>query len=220
MWGGALYLATRSGSPAEISRRQAFALTTFAWIFVSAAGALPFLFYGNALSLPDAVFESISGLTTTGSTVIAGLEQQPPGILLWRHLLQWIGGVGIILMAIIMLPFLGVGGMQLFETESSERSGRIVPRARQFVVYISLIYSGLTLICAITYYAMGMSAFDAMGHAMSTLSTGGFSTHDASFGYFESAHRAMGGTLFMAGGGDSLRGLYPLCAGPAWGPVQ
>ncbi|WP_281301309.1 MULTISPECIES: TrkH family potassium uptake protein [unclassified Iodidimonas] len=199
--GGGLYLATRSGSPAEISRRQAFALTTFAWLFVSAAGALPFLFYGNALSLPDAVFESISGLTTTGSTVISGLEQQPPGILLWRQLMQWIGGVGIILMAIIMLPFLGVGGMQLFETESSERSGRIVPRARQFVAYISLIYSGLTLACAIIYYLLGMSAFDALGHAMSTVSTGGFSTHDASFGYFQSPSLQWTGTLFMIAGG-------------------
>ncbi|GER08006.1 hypothetical protein JCM17843_23160 [Kordiimonadales bacterium JCM 17843] len=108
--GGALYLATRTDVPTELSRRQAFALTTGAWLSVSLVGALPFVFYGGSMSWADAIFESVSGITTTGATVISGLEAQPPGILLWRHVLQWIGGVGVILMAIIMLPFLGVGG--------------------------------------------------------------------------------------------------------------
>lgn len=198
--GGSLYLATQAGEPAELSRRQAFALTTSAWVSVSLVGALPFLFYGDALPVTDAVFESVSGITTTGATVISGLEQQPPGILLWRHLLQWIGGIGIILMAIIMLPFLGVGGMQLFETESSERSGRIVPRARQFVVYISAVYSGLTLISMLVYMLLGMEAFDALCHAMSSIATAGFSTHDASFGYFTSPALQWAGTFSMLAG--------------------
>ncbi|GEQ98075.1 Trk system potassium uptake protein [Iodidimonas gelatinilytica] len=199
--GGALYLATRTDKPTELSRRQAFALTTGAWVSVSFVGALPFVFYGGSMSWADAIFESVSGITTTGATVISGLEAQPPGILLWRHVLQWIGGVGVILMAIIMLPFLGVGGMQLFETENSERSGRIVPRARQFVVYISAIYSALTIVCMAVYMVLGMGAFDALCHAMSTIATGGFSTHDASFGYFESAPLQWAGTFFMVAGG-------------------
>lgn len=198
--GGSLYLATRTGKAEELSRRQAFALTTFAWVSVALVGSLPFLLYGEALPLTDAIFESVSGVTTTGATVMSGLETQPTGILLWRHLLQWIGGVGIILMAIIMLPFLGVGGMQLFETESSERSGRIVPRARQFVVYISVIYSGLTFVSMMVYMILGMDAFDALCHAMSSIATAGFSTHDASFGYFESPALQWAGTVFMMAG--------------------
>lgn len=199
--GGSLLLATRTGRTIELSRRQAFALTTSAWISVSLVGALPFLFYGGKLDLADAMFEAISGLTTTGSTVISGLEAQPPGILLWRSMTQWIGGVGIILMAIIMLPFLGVGGMQLFETESSERSGRIVPRARQFVAYISMIYTGLTALCFLLYWALGMTPFDAFNHAMTSISTGGYSTHDASFGYFEEPALHWTATVFMMAGG-------------------
>lgn len=198
--GGSLYLATRSGKTEELSRRQAFALTTFAWVSVSLAGSLPFLIYGDSLALTDAIFESVSGITTTGATVMSGLDTQPVGILFWRHLLQWIGGIGIILMAIIMLPFLGVGGMQLFETESSERSGRIVPRARQFVVYISVIYSGLTFIAMMVYLVLGMGAFDALCHAMSSIATAGFSTHDASFGYFESPALQWAGAFFMLAG--------------------
>jgi len=131
--GGALYLATRTGEPVELSRRQAFLLTTSAWGLVSLVSTLPLIFYSGNLSLADAFFETVSGITTTGSTVLTGLETLPPGILLWRSMLQWVGAVGIILMAIVMLPFLGVGGMALFETESSEQSGRIVPRSRQFV---------------------------------------------------------------------------------------
>lgn len=198
--GGSLYLATLGDRAEELSRRQVLALTAFAWLSVSLAGAIPFLIYDDALPLADAIFESVSGITTTGATIMSDLDNQPVGILLWRHLLQWVGGVGIILMAIIMLPFLGVGGMQLFETESSERSGRIVPRARQFVVYISVIYSGLTFLAMVVYLMLGMGAFDALCHAMSSIATAGFSTHDASFGYFESPALQWAGVVFMLAG--------------------
>jgi len=204
--GGSLALATRSNEPVELSRQQAFLLTTSAWVMVSAAGALPLLSTGTEIGFSDAVFESISGITTTGATVLTGLESQPPGILLWRSLLQWIGGIGIIVMAIVMLPFLGVGGMQLFETESSERSGRIVPRARQFVVYIGSIYGALTAICFVFYWSFGMSAFDAINHAMTSIATGGYSTHDASFAFFEEAGLQWTAVVFM------LMGAIPFVA--------
>jgi len=195
--GGSLVLATRASGPVELSRQQAFLLTTSAWLMVSAVGALPLLFTGAELGFVDAVFESISGITTTGATVLTDLESQPPGILLWRSLLQWIGGIGIIVMAIVMLPFLGVGGMQLFETESSERSGRILPRARQFVAYIGAIYAALTFLCFILYWSFGMSAFDALNHAMTSIATGGYSTHDASFAFFDAPALHWTAVVFM-----------------------
>ena len=199
--GGSLVLATRSDKAVEITRRQAFALTASAWVAISIVGAIPLLSYGGHLGFADAVFETVSGLTTTGATVLYGLDQHPPGILLWRSLLQWMGGVGIIVMAIVMLPFLGVGGMQLFETESSERSTRIVPRARQFVTYIGGIYGALTFACFVLYWSLGMTPFDAWNHAMTTISTGGFSTHDASFAYFDRSALQWAAVLFMMAGG-------------------
>lgn len=200
-FGGSILLATRSGEPLELSRRQAFLLTGMAWLTVSLAASIPLLTYGGEVDIADAVFETVSGITTTGATILVGLDTLPPGILLWRAILQWIGGIGIIVMAIVMLPFLGVGGMQLFETESSERSGRIVPRIRQLVGYIVTIYSGLTLIAFIVYAALGMTAFDALCHAMTSIATGGFSTHDASFGHFSQPALHWAGALFMLMGG-------------------
>lgn len=200
-FGGAMVLACRTGKAPFLTRRQAFLLTTVAWVLLSGAASLPLLFYGGGLSISDAVFETVSGVTTTGSTVLTHLENQPPGILFWRALLQWVGGVGIIVMAMIMLPFLGVGGMQLFQTESSERSERVTPRARQLVGYIVSIYGLLTFACTALYLAFGMSPFDAVTHAMTTLSTGGYSTHDASFGYFADPALQWTAVAFMAAGG-------------------
>ena len=179
-----LVLISQWGEAKPISRREGFLLTTASWLFMSVFAAIPFLFLGEGMSPVDAWFEAVSGLTTTGSTVITGLDTLPPGILLWRSIIQWIGGIGIIVMAIIMLPFLRVGGMQLFQTESSDRSGKIVPRAGQLVGYIGLTYGGLTLICLVAYIVAGMSLFDAANHAMTTVATGGFSTHDLSFNSF------------------------------------
>ena len=197
--GGSLVLANR-GDHVRLDLPQGFMLTTLAWIAVSSVGALPFVFAQNALSIADAFFESTSGFTTTGSTVITGLDEYPPGLLLWRSLTQWMGGLGIVVMAIMILPFLRVGGMQLFRTESSERSDKIFPRAVQMGRWIGSTYLLLTLLCAISLKVAGMSWFDACNHAMTTLATGGFSTKDASIGYYDSPTIEWIEVLFMTSG--------------------
>jgi trk system potassium uptake protein len=196
--GGLAVLATHEPHRFQLDIRQAFLLTALAWSIVPAFAALPFT--GLGYSYTDAYFEAMSGLTTTGSTVFAGLDALPPGILLWRSLLQWVGGIGIIVMAIVLLPFLRIGGMQLFRTESSEQSDKIVPRAFHMVAGIGAIYVGLTILCAILYGIVEMSPFDAVNHAMATLATGGYSTHDASFGHFVRPATHWLGTLFMLAG--------------------
>ncbi|MGE4219047.1 MAG: TrkH family potassium uptake protein [Alphaproteobacteria bacterium] len=196
-----LVLTTHSRNLARFNLRQSFVLTSAAWAMLSAFSALPFLFLEQELNYADAFFEAISGLTTTGATVLNGLDGLPPGMLLWRSLLHWVGGIGIVFMAIIMLPFLRVGGMQLFQTESStDRKERVVPRPVQLVALIGLIYMALTLLCIAGYWAAGMTLFDALCHAMTTVSTGGFSTHDASFGYFQNPVIEWTAVLFMAAG--------------------
>ena len=184
--GGGLALANRTG-PVALGTRQMFVLTTVSWLAIAAFGAMPFLLSELQLSYTDAFFEAMSGITTTGSTVITGLDGAPPGILLWRALLQWLGGIGIIVMAVAILPLLQVGGMQLFRMESSDRSEKTFPRVAQIAAGISLIYLALTAVCAGSLWAAGMSGFDAIAHAMTTIATGGFSTRDASVGYFASA---------------------------------
>lgn len=184
--GIALILSTRS-STRHINLRQAFVLTALCWLVIPTFGALPFVFSGLNMHYPDAFFEAMSGVTTTGSTVIVGLDQAAPGILLWRALLQWLGGIGIIAMAITVLPLLQVGGMQLFRMESSDKSEKAMPRTAQIAGWTGVIYLGLTLLCATLYWTAGMSGFDAVAHAMTTIATGGFSTHDTSFGFFGSA---------------------------------
>ncbi len=184
--GVALTLSTRSATR-RINLRQAFVLTALCWLVIPTFGALPFTFSALNMHYPDAFFEAMSGVTTTGSTVIVGLDQAPPGILLWRALLQWLGGIGIIAMAITVLPLLGVGGMQLFRMESSDKSEKAMPRMAQVAGWTGVIYLCLTVLCASLYWAAGMSGFDAIAHAMTTIATGGFSTHDTSVGYFGSA---------------------------------
>jgi len=197
-FGGALILSNAGQGQVRLTLRQAFLMTSLSWVAISAFGAIPFL--GLGLDYTDALFESISGLTTTGSTILTGLDTLPPGILFWRALLNWIGGVGIILMAIIILPLLRIGGMQLFQTESSERSEKIIARPLQLARWIASVYLLLTFVCALLYRAAGMSGFDAICHAMSTLATAGYSTHDASFVYFNSNAVQWVGTLFMLAG--------------------
>ena len=195
-----LVLMTR-GNVRNISIRQAFVLTTVVWVVIPCFAALPLAFADLQLSYTDAFFEAMSGLTTTGSTVMLGLDFTPPGILLWRALLQWLGGIGIIAMAIAILPLLQVGGMQLFRMESSDTSDKVMPRTVQIVTYISVLYLALTFLCAVLYWFGGMSGFDAITHAMTTIATGGFSTHDASLGYFDSAAIEVTATVFMVIGG-------------------
>lgn len=201
--GGAFVLGTRAQSSGErtlLSVPQAFMLTTSAWLLIGLFGALPFYFSDLGLSMTDALFESVSGITTTGATILTSLDTAPPGLLLWRALLQWLGGIGIIVMAIAVLPMLQVGGMQLFRLESSDTSEKILPRATQIAAAIGWLYLAITFICFVFYWAAGMSPFDALAHALTTIATGGYSTHDASIGHFDSALIDGGATLFMVMG--------------------
>lgn len=190
-----MLLSTMQRKPLTLDLRQAFLVTIMGWMTVSILGALPML--GVQIGFVDAVFESVSGLTTTGATVLTGLDTLPPGLLLWRALLQWIGGVGIIAMATLILPMLRVGGMQLFKIESSDKSSEKVTNTLTTMWMLMLVYLGLTAACGVLYYTLGMTGFDAATHAMTTLSTGGFSTHDASFGYFDNLGLEWVATIFM-----------------------
>lgn len=194
--GGILVLSNR-GYSGRIDMRQAFLLTVSTWIVLPAFGALPFAFSEFELPYTDAFFEAMSGLTTTGATVIVGLDTAPPGILIWRALLQWLGGIGIIVMAVAVLPMLQIGGMQLFRLESSDNSDKIVPRVSEFIGAIAVLYLGLTALCAVALGLAGMTMFEAVAHAMTTIATGGFSTSDGSVGYFDNAAVDVIVTLFM-----------------------
>nr|WP_245404699.1 TrkH family potassium uptake protein [Ancylobacter gelatini] len=198
--GLSLWLAGRSGEVERLDVRQAFVLTTFSWVLLSAFAAIPFMWSDADLSLTDAYFEAMSGLTTTGATVISGLDQRPPGLLIWRAFLHWYGGIGIIVLAIAFLPMLQVGGMQLFHAESSDKAEKMLPRAAQMAKSILGTYLVLSLACAVTYLLCGMSVFDAVAYAMATISTGGFATHDASIGYFHSAAIEYAAVVFMVAG--------------------
>ena len=182
--GVAMALTNRAGVM-KLNLRQAFTLTTFSWLVMAFFAAVPFVYSELQLSFTDAFFEAMSGLTTTGSTVIKGLDSAPPGILIWRALLQWLGGIGIIVMAIAVLPMLKVGGMQLFRMESSDQSEKALPRAAQVATAIGVLYLFLSGLCAGAYWMAGMSGFEAIAHAMTTIATGGFSTADASIGHFD-----------------------------------
>jgi trk system potassium uptake protein TrkH len=179
-------LALTNHAPAiRLTVRQAFVLTTASWVVLTIFAALPLSFSELNLSYTDAFFEAMSGVTTTGSTVIIGLDTAPPGVLLWRSMLQWLGGIGIVVMAIGVMPMLKVGGMQLFRTESSEKSEKAMPRVTQIVTAIVVIYLVLSAIWVVLYWAAGMGVFDAVIHTMTTLATGGFSSYDNSVGHFD-----------------------------------
>jgi len=193
--GVALVLTTRSGWQG-FSLRQAFIMTNLAWLVIATFGALPLVFADLSLSFTDAFFESMSGITTTGATVIIGLDIAPPGILLWRAILQWLGGIGIIVMAVSILPILQVGGMQLFRVEAFD-TDKVLPRAAQIAGGISIVYVFLTGVAAIVLWALGMTGFEAIAHAMTSIATGGFSTTDGSVGHFNSASIDWAISLFM-----------------------
>lgn len=184
--GAAMVLSCRSES-IRFQVRHGFLMTTLAWIFLPAFAALPLWFSDLSLSYTDAYFEAMSGITTTGSTVISGLDLAPPGVLLWRSLLQWLGGIGIIIMALTVLPALRVGGMQMFKVEAFETSEKVLPRAASLASALTSIYVILTLLWTVMYWLAGMTLFEAFNHAMTTIATGGYSTSDQSFAKFNSA---------------------------------
>ena len=185
--GGILYLSNRDSTTEHLELRQAFLLTNSAWISIALFGSLPFLLSEIDMSFTDAIFESTSGITTTGATVINNLEATSHGILIWRALLQWLGGVGIIVMALAVLPMLSIGGMQLFKTESYETPDKVVPKAASFAAGISIVYITLTVVWALMLWVAGMPLFDSIAHAMTTLATGGYSTRSDSLAAFNSS---------------------------------
>ena len=177
------------GHRRELRVRDGFVIVVMFWVALCLCGAVPFVLSENPnLSVPDSVFESVSGLTTTGATVIQNIDDLPPSILFYRQQLQWLGGMGIIVLAVAILPMLGVGGMQLYraETPGPMKDDKLTPRITETAKALWYIYLGLTVACALAYWLAGMSLFDAIGHSFTTVAIGGFSTHDASMGYFDS----------------------------------
>ena len=208
-----------AGSKRELRLRDGFMVVVLFWVVLSLSGALPFmLIESKPMSIADAVFESVSGLTTTGATVMVGLDYLPESVALYRQLLQWLGGMGIIVLAVAILPMLGIGGMQLYraETPGPMKDSKLAPRIAETAKYLWYIYLGLTLACGLAYYAAGMEPFDALAHAFSTVAIGGFSTHDLSLGYFESPLIESVAIIFMAIAGINFALHYLVFAG-LWG---
>lgn len=197
---GLMCLLTFGGQKFTVNLRGAYLLTTTSWLAVSIVAALPFWFSETGISFTDSVFEAISGLTTTGSTVLTGLDRLPPGLLLWRGILQWIGGIGIIVMAVLALPFLHVGGMQLYQLESSDFSDKATARITETVMQIFAIYILLTGLSGSLYMIFGMTVFEAAVHAMTTVSTGGYSTTDQSMAGFSGNAIKWVAVVFMIAG--------------------
>ena len=184
---GVLFLLSNLDHDKKINLPQAFLLTALSWLSIAIFGSLPFIFSEIELSVTDAFFESMSGITTTGSTIITNLNETPKSILLWRGMLQWLGGIGIIVMAITLMPLMNIGGMQLFIISTSDTPEKILPRSKEIALRLILVYSGLTFICALFYKIFGMNFFDSIVHSMTTIATGGFSNYNESIGYFDSS---------------------------------
>ncbi|MCC7321991.1 MAG: TrkH family potassium uptake protein [Rubellimicrobium sp.] len=191
-------LATRGTGGEGLSLRQAYFLTFLIWTILPLFGSLPFMLGEPGLSMVDAYFESVSGLTTTGSTVITGLDHLPPGVNLWRGLVQWAGGLGIVFVAMIFLPFMRVGGMQFFRAENFDTMGKVLPRAADIAAGIAQVYLILTALALIAYAAAGMTPLDTVVNAMATVSTGGVSSSDASLGKYPGVAEYLGGVLMAA----------------------
>ena len=181
----------------KLNLQQAFLLTTLSWLSIALFGSLPFLLSNLNLSFVDSFFESMSGITTTGSTIITNLDAAPKSILIWRAILQWLGGIGVIVMAITILPLLNVGGMQLFRMESSDTTEKILPKTREVTLTISIIYITLTFVCGMAYQMAGMNIFDSIAHSMTTIATGGFSTYSKSIGHFQNARIEIISIIFI-----------------------
>ena len=215
-FGALLYVLSR-GDPPRTGQREAFLLTVLVWVVLPAIAAIPFV--ASGMTLTDAMFESISGLTTTGATVLTGLDSLPRGLLLWRAILQWIGGIGIIVTAIAILPQLRVGGMQLFQIESSDQSGKFMPRVTTIAMQTGIVYLVMSIACAILYMVTGMNPFEAIAHAMTTMAAGGYSTHDASFGFYGDTAAPWVAIVFMTIAGLPFALLAQLMLSGRLGPL-
>ena len=194
---GVLFFLSNLNHEKKLNLQQAFLLTSLSWIGIAIFGSLPFIFSNLNLSITDSFFESMSGITTTGSTIIVNLEAVPKSILLWRAILQWLGGIGIIVMAITLMPIMNVGGMQLFKTSNKDTAEKILPRSKQVTIRLITIYLFFTILCCFLYNMFGMSFFDSVTHSMTTLATGGFSNYNDSIGHFNSASIEITSMIFI-----------------------
>ena len=194
---GSLFFLSNLDHDKKLNLQQAFLLTALSWLSIAIFGSLPFVFSSTEFSFTNAFFESMSGITTTGSTIISNLEIIPKGILFWRAILQWLGGIGIIVMAITLMPIMNVGGMQLFKISSNDSSEKILPKSKEIALRLIYIYSGLTALCALSYWIFGMGKFDSLTHSMTTIATGGFSNYNQSIGYFDSVPIEISSMIFI-----------------------
>jgi trk system potassium uptake protein TrkH len=194
---GVLFSLSNLDHQKKLNLQQAFLLTALSWLSIAIFGSLPFIFSKLQLGITDAFFESMSGITTTGSTIITNLDNCPKGILIWRAILQWLGGIGIIVMAITLMPIMNVGGMQLFKISSNDASEKILPKSKEISLRLIIIYLILTFACSAFYKIFGMSYFDSLTHSMTTIATGGFSNYNDSIGYFNSASIEITAMIFI-----------------------
>ena len=194
---GILFVLANLEKEFKLNLRQTFLFSSLAWIAVAGFGSLPFILSAQNFTFSEAFFESMSGITTTGATIIADLDNTPKSILLWRAIMQWLGGIGIVVMAITILPLLKVGGMQLFKMEGADSAEKILPRTVEVAVIIISTYIILTLMCGFFYWIFGMTVFDSVSHAMTTIATGGFSTHNDSIGFFKNSNIEIVASIFI-----------------------
>ena len=194
---GVLFFLSNLNHEKKLNLQQAFLLTALSWLSIAIFGSLPFIFSNLQLTITDALFESMSGITTTGSTIITNLSECPKAILFWRAILQWLGGIGIIVMAITLMPIMNVGGMQLFKISTNDKAEKILPKSKEIATRLILIYLGLTFVCSVFYNIFGMNFFDSITHSMTTIATGGFSNYNESIGYFNSATIEITSIIFI-----------------------
>ncbi len=194
---GVLFILANLEKEFKLNLKQTFLFSSLAWIMVATFGSLPFLLSTENFTFSESFFESMSGITTTGATIISNLDDTPKSILLWRAIMQWLGGIGIVVMAITILPLLKVGGMQLFKMEGPDSTEKILPRTIEVAAIIISTYIALTLLCGFFYWFFGMSIFDSVSHAMTTIATGGFSTHNESIGFFKSSNIEIIASIFI-----------------------
>ena len=194
---GVLFILANLEKEFRLNLKQTFLFSSLAWIMVATFGSIPFLLSTQNFTFSEAFFESMSGITTTGATIISDLDNSPKSILLWRAIMQWLGGIGIVVMAITILPLLKVGGMQLFKMEGPDSTEKILPRTIEVATVIISTYIVLTLMCGFFYWIFGMTIFDSVSHAMTTIATGGFSTHNDSIGFFKSSNIEIVASIFI-----------------------
>ena len=194
---GTLFFLSNLDHNKALTLQQAFLLTALSWLSIAIFGSLPFIFSDLDFSFTNAFFESMSGITTTGSTIISNLNEMPKSILLWRAILQWLGGIGIIIMAITLMPIMNVGGMQLFKISNNDSSEKILPKSKEIALRLIYIYTLLTLVCGVTYKVFGMNYFDSLTHSMTTIATGGFSNYNESIGFFNNVSIEISAMIFI-----------------------